>query len=218
MPIVPRSKPLRHRIGWSSAALTAPGAAPWSDVRVLAAIPDPSGAAGAPVELSLWRSYRIKRFHPAPEITPGSSTPAKDAAAPEEERETGSPRGSGAGRWIATPAITIRTPSVSLRLEICLSTMIPTTVAVAGSRASIKSETRARQPRHRELVADIGDHRRAESDADARPAPASGSSNAREASPKPIGMMKRNAIAIAAPRRSTPPLAPASETLCPSTI
>jgi hypothetical protein len=31
-------------------------------------------------------------------------------------------------------------------------------------------------------------------------------------------MMKRNAIAIAAPSRSTPPLAPASDILCPSTM
>ena len=109
------------------------------------------------------------------------------------------------------------TPSVSLKPGICARTTIPTKVAVAGSKASMSAKL-ARGSRD---IASWSQTYGITDEQTPTPTPARiniGLVSARRASANPTGMMKRKAIAIAAPSRSTPPLAPASETLWPSTM
>ena len=76
-------------------------------------------------------------------------------------------------RWLdgarcsATPPTTSATPAISAALGSWARTTIPITVAVAGSSDTISAYVARGEPRERELVGDVGDHRRADADADA---------------------------------------------------
>ena len=100
---------------------------------------------GATETLHMFISNRPGRSRPG---TTGEVIPGYEARVVDEKEfqpvPDGQPgllavRGPTGSRWIATPAITSRTPAMSLTLGICVSTTRPTIVAVAGSSETISA-------------------------------------------------------------------------------
>ena len=70
-----------------------------------------------------------------------------------------------ARRWTATPPTTSPIPPISTAVGTCPSTRIPIAGRGRGQERDEERVGRASEPRHRELVADIRDHGRGDSDA-----------------------------------------------------